>query len=123
MTEVSKVSMDFLSFLNFNTTCPICEKQLTPYLQISNGPLFKGSRAHDQWAFTPFKLTHKHPTNDMIHLILEDSGSYHLMVKNTILNVNYRDDSPTFKSLLNNKMYFFFLCNEAGIVDVGDKTR
>lgn len=94
--------MNFESFLNFNTHCPICDNKLTPYLQVQYSVCYKGECNNNNYLFTPFKLTNK------------DANSVPLEMTVSGNNCSFEGGK------VSDTFYIFFLCKEAGIVDLGD---
>jgi hypothetical protein len=100
--------MDLCKFLHFGETCPICGNTLKLYLYTDSGPLWKGSpEAHDTLSFKQVKfLDSDLNPDDAVHIT--DYGD------NAGIDFSNRALLEKFQ---NWEFFFFFICNEEGIVD------
>jgi len=102
--------MKLNEFIHFNQRCPICDNDLTLYLQMKDSTCF---RSHKQkknlYHFEPFKCINK-SISDEDYIDLYDYGS---------------DFETKFSSsqmaaeAKRSQLYFFYLCNERGFEEVG----
>lgn len=94
--------MHLNDFLNFNNSCPICNKELTLYMQIRDSFCLKGTRVNENYHFTQC-FTDDSNNNK---IILENRNNSHRIIT-----------SRSIKKILNDNMFFFFyLCNEKGMI-------
>lgn len=106
--------MDLCSFVNNNTKCPICQNDLTLYLQVHNGPCFSSTRTVSKinpddnlFKFTPFLLK---STLDMFGG--KEDNTIDLAARKETYEFNDK------KKFLDNGFYLFFVCNKAGFKEI-----
>jgi hypothetical protein len=107
--------MKLNEFLHFNSKCPVCNNNLTLYLQITNSVLFKAEKEclaqSTNYKFIPFKCCSAESELNSSYINLYDYGSY---------SKTSFSDNVIAKEAKLHKMYFFFLCNEGGFEDYHD---
>jgi hypothetical protein len=93
--------MSLDKFLSFNKTCPICDRQLTLFMQWHGTTLWKERSLQfpkeGQYVFSPFKFV-KEQTDTV--LTLSENGA---------------DLHPIISEDRKHAMHFFYLCDEGGI--------
>lgn len=97
--------MKLNEFIHFNQRCPICDNDLTLYLQMKDSTCFRAhKKKKNNYHFQPFKCINK-SISPLDHIDLYDYG---------------RDVETKFSSsqmaaeAKRSQLYFFYLCNEQG---------
>lgn len=103
--------MDYCNFLNSCSVCPSCGENLTLYLQIINGGLFKANRLDEN----TYRFIDAKASNDPDYytdVIIGEGGSFKSEYKLSSLVNNFK----------NYEYFLFYLCNLNGIVLKGSGT-
>lgn len=102
--------MKLNEFIHFNQRCPICDNDLTLYLQMKDSTCFRSYKQKKNiYHFEPFKCINKSISNED-YIDLYDYGS---------------DFETKFSSsqmaaeAKRSQLYFFYLCNEQGFEEAG----
>jgi hypothetical protein len=105
--------MNVSQFLQFNDRCPVCDTNLTTYMYVDSGSLWRANRAPNvvakgEYQFRQFMLTEKVNYSSDDYMTLYDLGNTH----NTRFNTSRLGlDSKDWK------LYFFKICGNKAIND------
>lgn len=100
--------MKLCEFLEFNQQCPICDSKLTLYMQIIDNLCLKEdlSKSEDKsYYFTPLNGKNKKELADEYVKLKITNNNYNLLCSS----------SKLFLEMRKSQIYFFYLCNEAGL--------
>lgn len=103
--------MKFNEFINFNQRCPICDNDLTLYLQMKDSTCFRANKQkHNLYHFEPFKCINK-------SISKEDYIDVYNYGKNFETKFSSSQMAAEAKR---SQLYFFYLCNDKGFESLND---
>lgn len=97
--------MKFNEFINFNQRCPVCDNDLTLYLQMKDSTCFRSNKPkHNHYHFEPYKCINK-----------SISESDYIDVYNYGKDFETKFSSSQMAAeAKKSQLYFFYLCNQNG---------
>lgn len=101
--------MELTDFLHFNARCPVCDNDLTLYLQWTSSILFWAKKSkRNIYRFEPFKCKDPEIISDSDFIELYDYGN---------TNEIKFSSSKIATEARRKQMYFFYLCNDNAFQD------
>ena len=102
--------MKLKEFVNFNTHCPLCKNPLKLYLQLFDSMCFEAEKIDD----SKYKFTQAYCKDELFSsdefIIIDINRPESLIVSSSKLE----------NKILKSQIYFFYLCNDAGINIISD---
>lgn len=103
--------MKINQFLHFNHRCPVCENDLTLYLQMKDSTCFRSSKQKQNILhFKPFKCINKSISNEDYIDLYDYGNDFETKFSTSQMAAEAR----------RSQLYFFYLCKEEGFEELGE---